>query len=50
MCNVFGRVERAFPVQEHQSKEDLPTASMIPADEKAVRQKLSKNQPLRCAA
>ena len=47
VCQDICRVERAFPVQEQQSKEDLPTASMIPADEKAVRQKMSKNQPLR---
>ena len=41
------RIERAFPVQEHQSKEDTPTIQTNPLDEKAVKQKMSKNQPIR---
>lgn len=42
-------MERAFPVQEVQSIEDMATVDMVAADEKAVRQKIMKSHGLRSA-
>lgn len=41
------RIDRAFPVQEVQSKESMPSVQMVEADVKAVRQKISKSHGLR---
>ena len=44
---VLCRIERAFPVQEVQSRENMPGVQMNPLDEKVVRQKMAKNHSLR---